>query len=222
MSMMYRRLSYWLQIILIAQVVAAVYKQHWATAFFTFGIILLTLAPLILAKQVRIYIPPQFQLLTIAIVFAALFLGEIRGYYTRFWWWDAALHAIAGFLMGILGFLLMYVFNEMEETRLRMRTGFVPFFAFMFALGVGAIWEVMEFILDRLLDMDLQKAMLGDPSGLTDTMVDLMVDAFGAGVICLYGYYHLRKPHRTSFLERWIGSFIENNPRLFRRKQRAR
>lgn len=221
MSLMYRGLSVWLQIILIAQVVAAIYKQHWATAFFTFGIVLLAFAPLVLAKQTRIYIPPQLQLLTIAMVFAALFLGEVQNYYTRFWWWDIALHAIAGFLMGILGFLLIYMFNEIEETRQRMRTGFMSFFAFMFALSIGALWEIMEFTLDRLLGMNLQKAMLGDPSGLTDTMVDLIVDAIGAAMICIYGYYHLNQPDKSSFLERWIGSFIKNNPRLLQRKQRA-
>lgn len=216
-SKTYRRLSLGLQTILIIQVLAALLKQHWATAFFSSGIVLLTLIPLTLEKRIHVYLPPQFQLLAIIIVFSAFFLGELRGYYTRFWWWDAALHTASGFLVGIFGIFLMCFFNELEETQSRVRAGFITFFAFVFALGVGAAWEILEFALDQLLEMNLQKPMLGDPSGLTDTMIDLALDAFGAGMICLFGYFHLSRPQTTSFLERWITALIKNNAELIKR-----
>ncbi|MDX1610069.1 MAG: hypothetical protein R3225_08110, partial [Halofilum sp. (in: g-proteobacteria)] len=64
---------------------------------------------------------------------------------------------------------------------------------------------------------NMQKAMLGDDSGLTDTMIDLLVDAIGALAITVYGYIHLVTADRTSFLQRWISAFIRHNPGLFRR-----
>lgn len=217
----HRRLSYGLQAILATQVAAALIAQQWSTAFFTLGIIGITFIPHVFARQLRFYTPPQFQLLAIAIVFAALFLGEVRDYYARFWWWDTLLHAATGFLIGIVGFLLMAMFNEAGETKPRVKAGFIACFAFMFALGAGAIWEIAEFALDHLLDMNLQKPMLGDPSGLTDTMLDLVVDAIGAAVVCIYGYHHMKKPSKSSFLERWITSFIDNNQWLVQRCQKG-
>lgn len=128
-----------------------------------------------------------------------------------------ALHVMSGFLLGILGFLLVYVMNETEKINVHMNPGFVAFFAFMFALGVGALWEIFEFTMDSLVGTNMQKPMLGDPSGLTDTMWDLIVDAIGALVISVLGWRYLKKADRTSFLERWIDSFIERNPRFFRK-----
>jgi hypothetical protein len=56
--------------------------------------------------------------------------------------------------------------------------------------------------------------MFGDPSGLTDTMWDLIVDSVGAFIISAIGWWHMKK-RRPSFMEAWILKFIERNPRLF-------
>ena len=96
-------------------------------------------------------------LLTIVFVFASLFLGEVREYYIRFWWWDLALHAGSGFLLGIIGFLLVYVLNETEEIGVHMKPGFVAFFAFLFAVGIGVLWEIFEFCMDIFFNMNMQK-----------------------------------------------------------------
>lgn len=42
--------------------------------------------------------------------------------------------------------------------------------------------------MDGLLGMNMQKPFLGDPSGLADTMWDLIVDALSAMAIALSGY----------------------------------
>ena len=83
----------------------------------------------------------------------------------------------------------------------------------------GAIWEIFEFSMDQFFGMDMQKEMLGDPSGLTDTMWDLIVDTVGAALIALMGFGYLRTRGNESFLEQWIDRFIEANPGLFRRSE---
>jgi uncharacterized membrane protein YjdF len=166
-----------------------------------------------------VYIPPQFQLLAIAFIFASLFLGEVGGFYTRFWWWDIVLHTGSGFLLGIIGFLLVHVLNETEKIGVYLKPGFVAFFAFLFSVGTGALWEIFEFGMDSLVGMNMQKGMLGDESGLTDTMFDLMVDTLGALVIAVLGFKYLRTAGTKSFLERWIADFIARNPHLFRRNR---
>lgn len=92
-----------------------------------------------------------------------------------------------------------------------MRPRFVALFAFMFAVGMGALWEIFEFAMDQLFGMNMQK------SGLIDTMWDLIVDTAGALVIALLGWVYLRTSGSDSFLERWIVGFIDANPRLFDR-----
>lgn len=211
----HRRLSIALETILLAEVALALWNRQWHTAGLTAGIILITLTPLLMGRRFRVRIPPEFELFAIAFVFASLFLGEVHGYYTRFWWWDIALHTSSGLLMGIMGFLLVHVLNEAEEINLRMTPGFVAFFAFLFAVGVGTMWEIFEFSMDKLFGRNMQKPMLGDPSGLTDTMWDMIVNSLGALFISVLGYGYLKTTGNKSFLERRIIAFIRSNPRLF-------
>ncbi len=217
--MTHKRLTYALQSILIVGLLAEIWSQQWFNAVITSAIILITFSPMLLEKKLHVYIPPEFVLLSIGFVFASLFLGEVHGYYTRYWWWDIALHTGSGVLLGIVGFLLVHVLNETEKIGVYMKPGFVAFFAFLFAVGVGALWEIFEFSMDSFFGMNMQKEMLGDPSGLTDTMWDLIVDTIGALVMSVLGYGYIKTAKNESFLEQWITRFIRGNPRLFRRKK---
>jgi len=214
----HRRLCYVLQGILFLELLAALWQKNWLPAFTAGGIIFVTFIPFLVERRFRVHIPPQLQLMGVTFVFASLFLGEVRGYYTRFWWWDIALHTASGLLLGIVGFLLVHVLNEIEKIGMQLKPGFVAFFAFLFAVGLGALWEIFEFSMDTFFGTNMQKPMLDDPSGLLDTMVDLIVDTLGALVISLFGYYNLRVVGDTSFLEQWIASFVSKNPHLFSRR----
>ena len=175
-QLIHLRLTLALQVILVIGIVAAIWEQQWLASVITSGIILVTLVPLFLSKRFRVFIPLEFVLLAITFVFASVFLGEVHGYYVRFWWWDLVLHASSGFLLGVIGFLLVYILNETEDIDVHMKPGFVAFFAFLFAVGIGALWKIFEFSMDSFFGTNMQKEMLGDPSGLTDTMWDLIVD----------------------------------------------
>jgi hypothetical protein len=163
-------------------------------------------------KRFAVYIPPEFELLAILFIFASLFLGEIRGYYAKFWWWDVLMHAGAAFLLGIMGFLLVYVLNQEERIQLHMKPAFVALFSFAFAVAIGSIWEIFEYSMDSLFGLNMQK------SGLVDTMWDLIVDAVGALVIAVLGYFYMKRGSEY-FVEKWIAKFVEGNPRLFRKKR---
>jgi len=190
-------------------------ERQWINAFLVMAIMAITLSPAAIGRRFRVNIPPEFQLLAVIFVFSALFLGEIQSYYEKIWWWDIALHTSSGLLMGIFGFLLVYVLNESERIDIHMRPRFVAFFAFLFAVAVGALWEIFEFSMDQLIGVDMQKAMFDDLSGLTDTMWDMIVNTLGALLICGLGWWYMIR-RKQSFIEAWINKFIERNPHLFR------
>ncbi|MCK9564037.1 MAG: hypothetical protein M0R02_15095, partial [Bacteroidales bacterium] len=68
----------------------------------------------------------------------------------------------------------------------------------------------------RVFGTNMQKPMLGDDSGLTDTMWDLILDALGAFIISLLGWWRMVRGER-SFMEHWIRKFVTRNPALFKR-----
>lgn len=203
-----------LLIIMLVELAVAVYRLQWLTAFLTLVIVLITAMPLVLRKYLPVIIPLELHLLVILFVFAALFLGEIQHFYQQYWWWDIVLHGLSGLLLGMIGFILVYMLNENERIEVYLRPSFVALFAFMFAVSTGVFWELYEFFMDRQFGTTMQKPMLGDESGLTDTMYDLLMDTFGAFIISIWGWWYLRKP-RGSLMERWIAQFVASNPRLF-------
>lgn len=213
------RVQRWVTIMLLAfmsaELLVALLGFQWFTVFLVSTIMAVVAAPLLFADRVPVKIPTEFQVLAVVFIFGALFLGEIRQFYERVWWWDMALHATSGLLLGILGFMLVYVLNENRRVDIFMRPRFVAFFAFLFGVSIGAVWEIFEFGMDQVFGLNMQKPMGGDPSGLSDTMWDLILDTLGALAISLFGWWHMRRPEE-SFLEAWIHKFVDRNPGLFR------
>lgn len=212
------RIKRWIVLIIVALMsidfVFVVSEARWLSAFLILAITLLILFVTVFSARLAVQIPSEFQVLALVFVFCAIFLEEVRSYYDRIWWWDIALHSSSGLLMGILGFLLVYVLNASQKIAFSMTPRFVAFFAFMFAVAVGAIWEIFEFSMDTLLNTRMQKAMFGDPSGLTDTMWDMIVNTLGAAIISVMGWWYMKRDRR-SFIDDWIQKFIDRNPDWF-------
>lgn len=202
--------------IMAAEWLILLVERHWLSLFLVTLIIATLFAPILFRKNMQMEIPVEIHFTAVIFIFASFYLGEVQDFYQRFWWWDIALHVSAGLLMGILGFLLVYVLNESKRAELHMTPGFIAFFAFVFAVAIGAIWEIFEFGMDQLAGTTMQKPMMGDLSGLTDTMWDMIVNTLGASVISFMGWRYL-KSNRSFFVKDWIRKFIEKNPEMFNR-----
>ena len=175
-------ITYILQAIMFFGLAISIFSQNYLNIFLITLIILFTFIPTIVHKRYDFHIPSSFNLIIIVFIFAALFLGEIHGFYTRFPWWDLLLHSTSSFLLGLVGFLLVYTLNYEEKIHLNMKPRFIALFAFAFALAIGVIWEIFEFSMDSFFGLNMQK------SGLIDTMWDLIVDTLGALVVSILGY----------------------------------
>jgi hypothetical protein len=177
-------------------------------------IIMVLLAPELFRNRMDIVIPAEFHVVTVIFILASLYLGEIQQFYQLIWWWDMALHGSAGLLMGVFGFLLVYILNENPRVELQMKPGFIALFAFFFSISIGTVWEIFEFSADQLFGFNMQKEMFGDESGLTDTMWDMIINAVGAAMISLFGWWYL-SGEKDFFIQSLIKKFIQKNPSLF-------
>jgi hypothetical protein len=197
-----------LQAILLVGLILSAVQQQWLNMMLTAAVMALTVLPAVMERQFKVTIPPEFELLAILFIFASIFLGEVRGYYLRFWWWDALLHTGSGLLLGLVAFLLVYVLNQIDRIDLHLKPGFVALFSFAFAMAVGAVWEIFEFGMDSFLGLNMQK------SGLQDTMWDLIVDAIGAFVFAVTGYVYMLRGWGSPIF-RSVESFVRSNPEMF-------
>ena len=78
---------------------------------------------------------------------------------------------------------------------LKLSPFFVVMFAFCFAVTMGVFWEFFEFSADRILGTNMQKFRFPElgQDGLVDTMTDLFVDAVGALITSIVGYFYIQK-----------------------------
>lgn len=183
-------------------------RGQWMHVFLVLSVMIGTLTPELLRRQIEI--PSEVQIIAILFVFASLFLGEVRDYYERIWWWDLALHGTAGLLLGLLGFQIVYVLNESSRLQVRMAPSFVSLFAFAFALAIGTLWELFEFCMDQAFGLMMQKPTPSDPSGLSDTMWDMVVNALGATIVSLGGWRYIQR-RRRRHVDTWVARFIRRN-----------
>lgn len=109
----------------------------------------------------------------VAWVFAVLLgLANVAGYvldlYQRFWWFDRVLHAATIFAVTL--WLTLLVFGK------ALRPGYavlVVLLAASVGLAIGAVWEVAEWGFDQIMPGNVIK-------GKYDTVIDLVMDTFGA------------------------------------------
>jgi uncharacterized membrane protein YjdF len=205
------------QAVMAVELSLLIVRGQWMHVFLVVAVMAGILLPELLRRKLPVQIPSEIQILAIVFIFATLFLGEVQDYYERIWWWDLALHGTAGLLLGLLGFLIVYALNESREVQLKMRPSFVALFAFAFAVAIGTIWEIFEFAMDQIFGLNMQKPMLGDPSGLTDTMWDLIVNLFGAAIVSLSGWAYLRRSRRRH-VDTWIARLLRRS-RHWRKRQ---
>ncbi len=214
---LYLTLTYVIQLLLAVGLLLFLLRRNWENVFLTAIVILLTLVPACLSRRYRVIIPPEFQLVAAAFVFLSLFLGSALDFYYHFRWWDTVLHAASGFLLGIIGFVALFVLNQTDRIRPAMKPAFISFFGVTFAVTLGVAWEIFEFAVDTLHP---PFNMQSNETGVRDTMVDLIVDAAGAVVVALMGYAYL-KTGRYSFIADGVRAFVRKNPRLLGRVTRG-
>lgn len=179
-------------------------------AFQTFEVALmmfLIFLPDILHRIIHIKIPRLMEIIFVAFCFCALILGDVADFYGKFGWWDSLEHGMSGVLLGILGYAIINTFNSVEGNKLKFSPVFVSLWVICFALAMGAVWEILEYITDGLFGLNSQQYLttpgtfdkavpLQGHEALRDTMEDLMLDFAGSVIISVIGYFDLKKQRR--------------------------
>lgn len=161
------------------------------------GLIVIIL-PSIIEHRIKIEIPSRMMIVFILFIYAATFLGEVRNFYYTVPHFDTILHTLSGGMIGALGFSIIAFLNNSDKIPVTLSPLFVACFTFCFALALGGIWEIYEFLADGIMNTNMQKFALEDGTMLigraavADTMKDIIVDALGALAISVIGYISVK------------------------------
>ena len=167
-----------------------------------------TFIPMMMKKFFDVSIPAEYEILSLLFIYGALFLGEVRGLFAEFWWWDVLLNFAAAIALGVVGLTVLFVLYK--DNKIKANPVIIAILTFCFTLALGALWEIFEFSLDTLYNFNLQ------PS-LRDTMGDMITTSIGALVVSIAGYSYI-KNGRMKVISEYIVKLIERHPKLFSAK----
>ena len=151
--------------------------------YVTLGMLIVSFLPHYLKRRFDFHVPMIFVYGAVAFIFTTIGLGQINRFYERYPWWDAVLHFGSALALGIIGFLILYCFYVTKK--LETPKWLIAFFGFTFAISLGVLWEIFEFVIDKNFRTNLQVG------SLDDTLWDLVLDAGGAFIAALAGYLYL-------------------------------
>ena len=189
-----------LRLTLLAAAVLAIIYGSWFNLLIIVITLVFTFLPRLVEKKYKIYIPLDFEFVIIFFVYACLFLGEVRGFYGRFWWWDIFLHTFSAIAFCFLGFIAFFLLFKAEK--IKTHPAWIAIFSFCFSLTVAVLWEIFEFTMDHVFETNMQK------SGLMDTMGDLISASVSSLLVAVAGYIYL-KSDQQSILYRWLDWIIK-------------
>jgi len=176
------------------------------------GIVVLLL-PGIIQRKLKITIPPGMLAAFAIFMFCGVYLGEVHYFYYRVPHWDTLLHTFSGFALAAVGVSIVGLLNKSTTAPVSLSPGFVAIFAFCFAVAAGTVWEIYEYAVDTIANLNMQKYLLESgealvgQAALADTMKDIIVDSLGAMVFSVISYVSMKRK------EGWIEVMqIKRNP----------
>src|SRR5680860_908641 len=118
----------------------------WANLFVSLQAVFVSFLPNLLFVYFRIYTPMLLRIGIVLFMFLTLILGEMKGFYDTYVWWDMLLHGIAGIGFTLIGFILLVIFfRQSGRTITAILTSFL---AFSFTMAFAVLWEIYEFLID--------------------------------------------------------------------------
>lgn len=178
--------------LLLVTAIAFIAQGSWLYAVVCITSVALVGVPAYLARTSRANLPVELELILLWFLVADNTLGRLVALYETPWF-DKAMHLGNSGLIGFIGFLLVYVLIYTE--RVRTSPWFNGVIILLATLGIGALWEIVEYGLDLALDRGAQGSPIMTP--LDDTMWDLILDGAGGALGAILGPLYIRHSNRS-------------------------
>ena len=146
-----------LRLIVLITLVSSVMRGEYESTFICLLVLFLFLLPMFVQRNFGIELPSTLEIIILVFIFAAEILGELACFFVNVPNWDTILHTTSGFLSAAFGFALIDILNRNDKIKFELSPIYVALVAFCFSLTIGVLWEFVEFSIDRLFHMDMQK-----------------------------------------------------------------
>ena len=187
------RLAWLLRALILLTAVAHVAQGAIAFSLLCVATIVLLVTPAWITRNSAAGLPIEIELVMLWWLVADMTLGRLGALYDTSAWFDKALHLTNSVLIGMLGVLAVGVLHF--TGKLHVRSVVAGLIILLLTLGIGAVWEIFEYLADVLFAKGAQGSLLLSP--LDDTMWDLMLDGLGGLIGGLLGPIYMHHSKRS-------------------------
>lgn len=172
------------------------------------SLIVFLIIQLILPRAAGMSNPAGMRIMISLLMLISLTIGRYFALYKRFEHYDKLQHLLYGIVVSIVAVVVLYrLLPESSRRRPEFHGAAIGIFSTGLTMIILFIWELFEYICDRLFASDMQDWQAGGISGLTDTVLDLAVGFSGAVItstiiVLLYGR------DREGFYLRFLAGFF--------------
>ncbi|MBP7832676.1 MAG: hypothetical protein KA035_02795 [Candidatus Levybacteria bacterium] len=184
-------LAFVLEAIIFATAILQIVFNNWTVGALTLVALAAILFPKFLTRRIVVHIPLEVEILLFLMVILQLVVGESLGFYAHIPYYDKIVHYMLPFFVGVVSFLIYYTMYQ--TGRIKTSTTAAIFMIILITLGVGALWEIIEYFSDIFVYPYIpnwhhfQGNLVEDP--WRDTMNDLVTDFLGGifgSILCLW------------------------------------
>ena len=143
------------------------------------SIILTITLPYILNKCFKLSISDNLIFVWIVFIFLAHYMGVILELYNSWPYFDKVAHTFSGVLSACVALLII---ERVKSKNILFNLLFIVSFTWICA----GLWETFEFICNELFGGDAQRVVA---TGVTDTMLDMIVAFVGSIFVCFVYYF---------------------------------
>lgn len=194
-------------------IIMAMYNWFFSTPYYVFlsclGL-LLTFVPRIIEKVLRLKQDDTLRLAIHLYIVLTYGIGMIFNGYSRLYLYDKLMHTLTGAVFALGGLIAFYLLKPRRAGKRKVEAG--EFWqAAIFTTGIAAlvaiIWETVEYVINLVLHNDPQHVLT---TGVTDTMMDMIVCLVGAVLFWIPMYQYYRRG-RKGILMGVFDSFYQTN-----------
>lgn len=165
---------------------------QWLSGLICLGTVILVSLPMLLEQVGHWKLSRGFFIFCLLYAMGPMLGKSFKLYYLTNWW-DKLLHTSAGFVFAVLGVCLAAALNRGNPPSPAMQV----IFGICFSITVSALWELVEFGMDWIFDMDMQNDtvvhaihsyLLSDAPGVLTDITDIRTVQLDGAALEIGGY----------------------------------
>lgn len=212
-------LAWLFRLFLVISGIGYLYLGETVTFIMFLIMFILTLVPVMLEQLYDIDFHWVFELI-VSMMIALHMLGTMGAY---FWipMYDSLLHTFSSAALAFIGFSIIFSYNY--SGRIKVSMAFMGIFTFLWTLGIGAVWEIVEFIWDNIVVLFWGSVFPVTyefgfmQNSLFDTMTDLSLDGTAAvlvAMLCVFAVRNAKKETLEGFFRPFSKMIEHRKPQM--------